>query len=358
MLQELAQKQARLLASYCINAQPGESILIQGSTVGLPVLEALHKEILLRGARPILKLEFPYQTAEFVNLASDEVLASLAPGVMEEIQGIAGSIRVETPMAPKQGARPERMQRWSQTLHPMAEVRRQRKWCLTQYPTEYAAQAAGMSFEDYQRFVMQAMFLDHEDPVAKWGEVRERQSLLIERLAQASEIRILSDNTDLILNVKGRTWANSDGKRNMPSGEVFTGPIETSASGHIFYDLPTLYQGREVQGIHLTFKGGQVVEAHAEVGNDVLQAALSTDQGARYLGEIGIGTNYGIQVPSKNILFDEKIGGTVHLAVGSSYPETGGLNKSTIHWDMICDLRTGGEILLDGEVFQSNGVFV
>ncbi|GGJ25100.1 aminopeptidase [Deinococcus roseus] len=358
MLQELAEKQARLLAAYCIHAQENETILIQGSTHALPVLEALHREILQRGARPLLKLEFPYQLAEFVNLASDAVLDALAPGAVQEMEGIAGSIRIDAPMPPRKGADPARMQRWGKTLNPLGEIRRQKKWCISLFPTEYAAQSAGMSFEDYQQFVLQAMFLDHADPVQKWGEVRERQTTLIERLSKASEIRILSENTDLTLNVKDRIWANSDGKRNMPSGEVFTGPIETSASGHIFYDLPTLYQGREVQGIHLTFEEGKVVQAHADVGNDVLQAALSTDPGARFLGEIGIGTNYGIQTPSKNILFDEKIGGTVHLAVGSSYPETGGLNKSTIHWDMICDLRSGGEILLDGEVFQRDGVFV
>ncbi|WP_034342089.1 aminopeptidase [Deinococcus misasensis] len=358
MLLELAQKQARLLAEYCMNAQENEAILIQGNTHALPVLEALHREILKRGARPVLKLEFPYQIAEFAEHASDAVLASLAPGAMEEMQGIAGSVRIDAPLPPRKSGRPERMQRWSQTLNPLAELRRQKKWCISLFPTEYAAESAGMSFDDYQRFVLQAMFLDHEDPVQKWAEVRERQAQLIERLKVASEIRIVNANTDLTLNVKDRVWANSDGKRNMPSGEVFTGPLETSANGHIYYDLPTLYQGREVQGIHLTFENGKVVEARADVGNDVLQAALEVDAGSRYLGEIGIGTNYGIQTPSKNILFDEKIGGTVHLAVGSSYPETGGLNQSSIHWDMICDLRSGGEILLDGEVFQRDGVFV
>ncbi len=202
------------------------------------------------------------------------------------------------------------------------------------------------------------MFLDQPDPVSGWVAVRERQAHLIERLSRADVVRIVGPETDLTLRVGGRTWANSDGKRNMPSGEVFTGPHEDSAEGHIYYALPTMVGGRTVSGIRLTFQAGRVVQASAEVGEDVLLSSLNTDAGARLLGELGIGTNYGIQTPSRNILFDEKIGGTVHLALGKSYPETGGVNASALHWDMICDLRGGGEILLDGEVFQRSGQFV
>lgn len=203
------------------------------------------------------------------------------------------------------------------------------------------------------------MFLNTPDPVAEWGTVRLQQARLIERLSRADQIRILAPGTDLTLSVRGRTWANSDGKRNMPSGEVFVSPLEDSAEGQIYFGLPSEYAGQPVEGITLHLKRGQIVEAHAEVGNDVLQAALATDSGARFLGEIGVGSNAGIQTPSRNILYDEKISGTVHLAAGRSYPETGGLNQSAIHWDMICDLRgNGGQVLLDGKVFQENGLFV
>jgi aminopeptidase len=178
------------------------------------------------------------------------------------------------------------------------------------------------------------------------------QASLIAQLSRCSELRIEGEGTDLVLGVGGRTWINSDGRRNMPSGEVFTGPVETSASGRIFFDVPSSPRGVEVAGISLEFRDGVVVSGSAERGDDVLQAMLAADDGARRLGEIGIGTNTGIDRPVGAILFDEKIGGTVHLALGRSYPETGGTNESAIHWDMVCDLRRGGRLLADGEPVQ------
>ena len=187
--------------------------------------------------------------------------------------------------------------------------------------------------------------------------VRAQQAEVIWQLSAAEEVRIVAPGTDLRLNVAGRQWVNSDGKRNMPSGEVFTGPHEDSAEGYIHYDLPTTFQGRRVRDIRLRFQEGRVTEAVAGEGDDALQAALATDAGARFVGELGIGTNTGIQRPSMNILFDEKMSGTVHLALGNSYPETGGTNQSALHWDMIRDLRPGGDILLDGQLWQHDGKF-
>ncbi len=213
---------------------------------------------------------------------------------------------------------------------------------------------------DPQRFaalVERALFLDRDDPVAAWGALRDRQARLIDRLAGASELRIEAEGTDLRLGVAGRTWVNSDGKRNMPSGEVFTGPLEDSAEGRIRFTIPSSPRGVEVAGIELELRAGVVVDARAERGHEYLLATLDTDPGARRLGEIGIGTNTGIDRPIGAILFDEKIGGTVHLAVGRSYPETGGVNESAVHWDMICDLRGGGTLSADGEVIQQDGVF-
>jgi len=212
-----------------------------------------------------------------------------------------------------------------------------------------------MSTADFAALIERALFLDRDDPVAAWGELHDTQARLIERLATASELRIEAEGTDLTLRVDGRTWVNSDGKRNMPSGEVFTGPLEASAEGRIRYTIPSSPGGTEVAGITLEFRGGEVVAAHAERGDDVLQAALETDAGARRLGEIGIGTNTGIDQPIGNILFDEKLGGTVHLAIGRSYPETGGVNESAVHWDMICDLRRGGRLTADGEPVVVDG---
>jgi aminopeptidase len=209
-----------------------------------------------------------------------------------------------------------------------------------------------MGEREYAEFVAGALFLDRADPVAAWRALSARQAQLVQRLSAAREIRIEAEGTDLRLDVAGRTWINSDGKRNMPSGEVFTGPHERSANGTIRFTIPSSPRGVEVSGIELTFRDGEVVAARAQRGEAYLRAAIATDEGARYLGELGIGTNPGIDRSTGSILFDEKMAGTVHLALGRSYPETGGQNSSALHWDMICDLRDGGRLTADGETLR------
>ena len=233
----------------------------------------------------------------------------------------------------------------------------QQRWCGTLWPTPAGAQQAGMGTSAFAELVRRATFLDRDDPSGAWRELHDRQARLIERLAPARELRIEADGTDLTLSVEGRTWVNSDGKRNMPSGEVFTGPHEASAEGRIRFTIPSSPRGVEVADITLEFREGRVVGARAERGEAYLRETLATDEGAARLGEIGIGTNFGIDRPVGAILFDEKIGGTVHLAVGSSYPETGGTNESVVHWDMICDLRRGGRLSADGEPLLVDGRF-
>jgi aminopeptidase len=215
-----------------------------------------------------------------------------------------------------------------------------------------------MATADFAALVERALFLDRDDPVAAWVALRAQQERLIARLAGASELRIEAEGTDLRLGVAGRTWVNSDGRRNMPSGEVFTGPVEDSAEGRIRFTIPSSPRGVAVEGIELEFRAGQVVSARADRGDDYLRETLATDAGASRLGEIGIGTNVGIDRPVGAILFDEKIAGTVHLAVGRSYPETGGTNESAVHWDMICDLRAGGRLSADGVTVLHNGRFL
>ena len=350
---------AELLAGYCIYAGLGERIAVSGNLQTLPLLEELNRALLRRGALPALRLEYPGQAEDFINLASGAVLDWLHPTDLFDAEHTDGSVRLLTHRLPGGAASdPVRATRRMSAAAPLGAIRSRKKWALTQYPTPQGAAAAGMSEARYADFVSRAMFLDTPDPVAAWGEVRAMQSRLIERLQHADIIRIQAPGTDLSLSVRGRTWANSDGKRNMPSGEVFVSPIEDSAEGQIYFGLPSEYLGQSVEGITLRFERGRIVQARAEVGDEILQAALGTDPGARFLGEIGIGSNAGIQTPSRNILYDEKILGTVHLAAGRSYPETGGLNHSAVHWDMICDLRGGGSISLDGEVFQEGGVFV
>jgi aminopeptidase len=279
--------------------------------------------------------------------------------MLAEARDADASLRIQAPHNTRalSGVDPARTARAARAQGAVREAMLDRRWCLTLWPTPALAQEAGLGDAAFAAFVARALFLDRPDPVAAWRELHDTQARLIERLAPARELRIEAPGTDLVLQVEGRTWVNSDGKRNMPSGEVFTGPLETSAEGRIRYTIPSSPRGVEVSGIELAFRAGEVVEARAERGDDVLQSALETDPGARRLGEIGIGTNAGIDRPIGNILFDEKIGGTVHLAIGRSYPETGGTNESAVHWDMICDLRQGGRLTADGEPIVVDGRF-
>jgi aminopeptidase len=232
------------------------------------------------------------------------------------------------------------------------------RWALTLFPTSALAQESEMSLVDYEEFVFEAMGLNEDNPVRYWRAKAEEQRRLIERLEQADEVHIVSTATDLTLSVKGRTFLNGDGSHNMPCGEVFTGPVEDSANGEVFFGIPVAVAGREVSGVRLKFEEGRVVDSSAEKGEEYLNAMLDADEGARYLGELGIGTNYGIPRATKNILFDEKLGGTVHLAVGRSYEKTGGKNASSVHWDLISDLREGGELYADGQLLQKDGEFL
>jgi aminopeptidase len=212
-----------------------------------------------------------------------------------------------------------------------------------------------MSLVEYEQFVYAAMFLDREDPAAEWRKFSVEQQKKVDYLDQVRELRIVAEDTDLRMQVGGRKWMNSDGRRNFPSGEVFTGPIEESVNGHIRFSFPAIRGGGAIEDVRLRFENGRVVEASAARGEESLLREIETDEGARYLGEVAIGNNYGIQRYTRNTLFDEKIGGTIHVALGSSYPDTGGKNQSAIHWDMVCDLRQGGAVYADGEVIHENG---
>jgi len=231
------------------------------------------------------------------------------------------------------------------------------RWCGTQYPTEAHAQDAEMSLTDYEDFVFKSCLLDQDDPGAGWQGVRDSQQHIVDYLMAHDTIHIVAPGTDLTYRTGGRIWINSDGKHNFPSGEVFTGPHEDSAEGHVRFSYPAIYNGREVEDVRLTFKAGKVVEATAGRGQEFLLAMLDTDPGARYLGEVAFGLNYGIQRFTRNILFDEKIGGTMHMALGRAYPDTGGKNDSAIHWDLISDLREG-EVYADGELCYRAGKFL
>lgn len=232
------------------------------------------------------------------------------------------------------------------------------KWCGTQFPTHADAQEASMSIEEYEDFVYGAGLLDKDDPVAEWKRISKEQEIWVNYLNTKKELHIVSEGTDINVNIEGRRWINCDGKVNFPDGEVFTSPVEDKINGYITFSFPGIYMGKEIEGIRLEVKDGKVTKATAEKGEELLQKLLSIDEGASRFGEVAIGTNYGIQKFTKNMLFDEKIGGTIHMAIGDSMPEAGGNNKSNIHWDMLCDMRNGGKIYADGELFYEDGKFI
>jgi aminopeptidase len=287
-------------------------------------------------------------------------LDGYAPLDLAEAEGTDASVTVHAPENTRalSGIDPARLSRAARARASIREAALARRWCVSVWPTAALAQDAGMSGPDFAAFVGRALFLDRDDPAAAWRDLSASQARLVERLSACSELRIEGEGTDLSLRVAGRTWLNSDGRRNMPSGEVFTGPLETSASGVVRFSIPASPRGVRVAGVTLEFRDGVVVSAHADEGDEVLQAMLATDDGARRLGEIGIGTNYGIDRAVGLTLLDEKLGGTVHLALGRSYPETGGTNESAVHWDLVCDLRSEGRLTADGETVLRDGRFV
>ena len=325
------------------------------SAAGDGARPGLHRALLDRDAWPLVRVAPGDLAEEFYRHASELHLDSFAPLELAEAQAADALIGISAPANTRAlaGVDPALITRAARARRPVQEARLASRWCGTQWPTPALAQQAGMGEYDYEAFLERALYLDRPDPVGAWRELSTRQQGVVEQLAEAREIRIEADGTDLRLRVDGRTWINSDGKHNMPSGEVFTGPLESSANGTILFTVPSNPRGGgNVEGIRLTFSDGEVVAASAERGEDYLQAALATDAGARFLGELGIGTNAGIDRPTGTTLLDEKMVGTVHLALGRSYPETGGTNSSALHWDMICDLRDGGRLSADGQVLN------
>jgi aminopeptidase len=352
-------KFADLLAGYCLDVQPDQQVLVRSTTLAAPLLLELQRAILERDAWCFLRVELPGEAAAFYRHAQDHQLDNYPPLAFEEAKRIQATVGIQAPDDTRALASidPELMTRAARGRRDVREQMLKKRWCSTLWPTPANAALAGMELRAFAKFVAGALFLDRPDPVGGWTELRQFQAALIERLSKTRTIRIEADGTDITLDVSKRVWVNSDGKRNMPSGEVFTGPHERSANGRIRFTIPSSPSGVDVRDVELEFRDGAVVKATASHGDEYLQRALTTDDGARYLGELGIGTNYGITQPIGAILFDEKLGGTVHLALGRSYPETKGTNISALHWDLICDLRPGGRILADGVPIQENGHF-
>jgi aminopeptidase len=348
---------AALLCDWCLEVSPGDRVLVESTTLAEPLAVELHRAILQRDAWPFLHLAPPAAAGDLHRFGHERHLTQPPPMELALMSGVDSRVRVDAPANTNELADvdPALIAGLAVAREELRRLALARRWCGTLLPTPALAQRAGMSTSAYADFVTRALFLDQLDPVAAWEALSRRQARLVERLAAAQTIRIEAEGTDLTLEVGGRMWINSDGRRNMPSGEVFTGPHERSASGTVRFTVPTGPRGVTVTGVELSFRDGEVVSARADQGEEYLQAALRTDDGARYLGELGIGTNSGIDRATGHILLDEKMAGTVHLALGSSYPETGAINRSALHWDLICDLRQGGRLSADGEVVVDSG---
>ena len=356
---------ARILVDYSVNIQPGDFVGIEGSPEGAPLILAIYQRILEKGGHPWLRLGLDGAAEIFYKFASDEQLDYLPKIMLQLVEEIDARISVWTEINTKAltNVDPAKQARASAARRPLFErfleraAKKELKWSGTAYPTHAFAQDAEMSLREFEDFVYGAALVHEADPIAAWQAVSKEQQKLIDWLEGKDQVRLLGPNTDLTLSIKGRSWENCDGHENSPDGEIFTGPVEDSVNGHVHFTYPACEGGREVEDIRLWFENGKVVKATAVKTEEFLLTMLDTDEGARYLGEFAFGTNQGVQRFAKNILFDAKIGGTVHMAVGAGFPATGSKNRSGIHWDMICDLRLGGEVLVDGVLFAKDGKF-
>ena len=348
---------ADLLVDYCLEVRPGETVVVAAETPAIRLVDACARAVVDRGAHPLVRLELPGLAEYFAGRASVAQLAHLPAVPLYEAGSADARIRIGAESDTRSMARvdPARQAAVDRARHPIRVASSKKRWVLTQFPTRAYADDARMDLEAYEAYVCRSMFLDTPDPAEAWRALGRRQAGLAESMSAVDQIRIEGPGTDLTLAVGGRTWINSDGRRNMPSGEIFTGPVETSASGRLRCGFPVCRGGREVVGIALEFVDGVVVSARADSGEDYLLSMLDLDPGARRLGELGIGLNAGIDRFTGSILYDEKIGGTVHLALGQSYPETGGSNESALHWDLIVDLRAEGRVSADGRVVMEAG---
>ncbi len=361
------QRLAEVLVRYSTEVRDGDVVAIGGGALAQPLLLAVYEEVLRAGGHPIVNVQLDGAAESLYEFASDAQLDWTDPVRQHLIETVDVNISIGAPVNSRAltAVAPERQARTSRANHPIMTRYMARaatgelRWVGTVFPTEMVAADAEMSLRRYEDQFYAACLCDRDDPVVAWGEASAETHRLNDWMNDGrSEVRIQGDGTDLTLSVAGRTWVAGDGKHNMPCGEFFTGPVEDSANGHVTFHLPTLHGGRSVSGIRFEFVDGKVVNATAEQGEDYLIEMLDSDEGARFLGEIGIGTNFGIDNGTRSILLDEKIGGTIHLAIGQSYPQTGGTNVSAQHWDMICDLRDGGTVTVDGVEVQRDGRFV
>ena len=364
MVDPRIERLAELCVHYSVDVKPREKVLIQGSELAFPLINEIYKECLLSGAYPLIIPELDVEYT-FFKYAKEHQLKFVSPVMKFLLEDVDVLIGISCAPNPKRltSIEPSKIKMRAASKREIMDGFFKRiaegklRWTGLPYPINAQAQEAAMALGEYEDFVYSSCLVDQEDPIAEWKKIQKQQEKICGFLNQANDIRIVGEDTDLTFNVKGRKWINCSGKLNMPDGEVYTGPIENSATGTVRFTYPGIYSGREVEDIKLLFKDGKVVKAIAAKGDELLQQLLKIE-GADRIGEAAIGTNYGITRFTKNMLFDEKMGGTIHIALGASIPESGGLNKSAIHWDILKDMKKDGEIYADEKIFYKNGKFL
>lgn len=365
MTEPRLERLAGLIVGYSLGLEPGRVFRVETSVAGLPLATELHRAALAAGALPYVHVELEAATETLVKQGSDEQLAFVPPTAESETDDAIATVWAESNTRALSGSAPARHQRLLAATRDLLQRRWARisagelGWAGVLCPTAAHAQDAGMSLAEYERFVFRSCHVEDEnDPVAHWRSRSAELAAHAERLSGIGELHIVGPGTDLRVVVGGRKWEAADGHYNMPDGEVYTSPVETETEGEISFAFPALHRGHEVDGIALRFEDGAVVAAEARQGKDFLDAVLDLDPGARRLGEVAFGLNYEIDRFTQNTLFDEKIGGTMHVALGSAFEELGGKNESALHWDLVCDLRAEGEVYADGELVWQAGRFL
>ncbi len=361
----IEKKYAELLVDYCLEIKKGQYLYVKSTVLAMPLLREVYREGLRRGANVVIDMDMEGQSKIFFDHADDDQLGFVSPNFSTAMHDFDAYLVIRAPynLREDQNVNPGRRKIRAEKTNKLNDLYFSRTACgdmvrtLCQYPTQASAQEAGMSLEEYRDFVFGACNLLADDPKEEWLKVRAKQQTIVDYLNQCRKITYKNKKSEISFSVEGRIWINSDGRTNMPSGEVFTGPVEDSVEGEMFFDYPSIYRGVEVQGVRLKVQKGQVVEWCADKGGEILDQVFEIE-GARRFGEVAVGTNYHIVRSTKNILFDEKIGGTIHMAVGQSYKQTGGKNQSTIHWDLIADMKDGGVIIADGIKIYENGQFI
>jgi len=364
-MNKLYENYAKVLVEYSLDVQKGDKILIRSSYHSRELVKFVYREILKAGGHPELNVSLPEIEKTLYDFASDSQLEYISPVAAFYVEKYDGILNIDAPYNLKslQNVDPKKKQMVSVAKTELNKTFMTRaaagdlKWTLCVFPTESAAQEAGMSRDEYADFVYSSCFLFEDDPIACWRELRDSQQRVVDMLNTKENIHYKSSDVDVKFSTKGRVWLNSAGTNNMPSGEVFSSPVEDSVNGKVRFSYPGIFMGQEIEDIVLEIKDGLVVSWDAKQGKDLLDRVFEID-GARRFGEVAVGMNHGIKKFTKNMLFDEKIGGTIHMAVGASYPETGGKNESSIHWDLLADMSKDGEIFADGEKIYENGHFI